>query len=66
MNNTATTLTGGSHGTKIIGAIMAGLGFVAGLNPAVVPPQWAPYILAAGGLLTVLRGVVNTSNEKKE
>jgi len=65
MGNTATNLTGGSHGTKVIGALMTILGTVAGLNPAVVPPQYAPYILVAGGLLTALRGVINTSNTSK-
>jgi hypothetical protein len=66
MSDTATNLTGGSHGTKIIGVLMTVLGTVAGVNPAAVPPSWVPYILGAGGLLTVLRGVINTRNEKKE
>lgn len=58
-----TTATGGKHGSKYIGAIMAALGVVSSLDPSTLPPSAMPYVAAAGGLLFILRGFINTRNQ---
>lgn len=62
MNGTATNLTGGKHGTKLIGGLMTLSGILSGVDPAVLPPSWLPYFMGIAGLLTVVRGAINTSN----
>jgi hypothetical protein len=64
MNDTATTLTGGQHGTKVLGALTTASAILAGIDPSVLPPQWLPYIGTAMGLLTLARGFINTKNSK--
>ena len=64
--NAATTLTGGKHGTKIIGMAGMVLTAVSAIDPALLPPAATPYILGAGFLLTLLRGFVNTQNINAE
>lgn len=64
--NAATMLTGGKHGTKIIGMAGAVLTAVSALDPALLPPAAMPYIVGAGFLLTLLRGFVNTQNLNAE
>ena len=61
--NAATTLTGGKHGTKVIGMVGALLTAVSAIDPTLVPPAAMPYIAGAGFLLTILRGFVNTQNQ---
>lgn len=62
MNDVATTLTGGKHGSKWIGGLVTALTAVSQINPALVPPKAVPYIAGAGGLLFLLRGFINTQN----
>lgn len=63
-NSTATTLTGGTHGTKWIGILTAASSIFSGLDPSVLPPSWLPFIGTAFGLLTLARGFINTKNAK--
>jgi hypothetical protein len=65
MNETATTLTGGRHGTKWLGALTAVSGILQGIDPTAIPPNWLPYITGFLGLATVVRGVVNSSNQSQ-
>lgn len=62
--NTATTLTGGKHGTKLAGAITVASAILSGIDPSVLPPSYLPYIAGLMGLLTIARGFVNTSNQQ--
>lgn len=62
MNDTATTLTGGQHGTKLAGALIIATNILSSVDPNVLPPQWATYIGTALGLLTLARGFVNSKN----
>lgn len=61
--STATTLTGGQHGTKVAGALTAASSILSGIDPTVLPPSWLPYIGAVLGLLTLARGFINTKNQ---
>jgi hypothetical protein len=65
MSDTATNLTGGSHGTKVIGAIATATSVISGIDPALLPPSWLPYFGGVLGLLTLVRGFVNTKNQQK-
>jgi hypothetical protein len=62
VNNTATTLTGGTHGTKVVGLLTAASSILAGIDPTVLPPSWLPYIGTVLGLFTLARGFINTKN----
>jgi hypothetical protein len=64
--NTATVLTGGKHGTKIIGGILTAAGVISGLNPSLLPPSWLPWWAAIGGVAALVRGIVNTQNISTE
>jgi hypothetical protein len=46
-----------SYGAHAVSYVVSALTFVAGLNPALVPPSWARYIGAAGLLLTAAHNV---------
>lgn len=65
MSDTATTATGGKHGTKLIGTITTATAVLSALDPTVLPPSWLPYFMGVAGILTVLRGVVNTKNQRQ-
>lgn len=60
--STATTLTGGTHGTKILGALATASGVISGIDPSLLPPSWLPYFTSVLGLLTLARGFINTKN----
>lgn len=62
MNNTAVTLTGGKHGTKVVGILTAASSVLAGIDPTVLPPSWLPYIGTLLGVLTLARGFINTKS----
>ena len=62
--NTATALTGGTHGTKWIGTALALAGAISGVDPAVLPPSWLPWVAGIGGVAALVRGFVNTSNQQ--
>lgn len=62
--NAATTLTGGSSGTKVIGALTTAAAVIAGIDPSVLPPSWLPYFMGIAGILTLVRGIVNTKNQQ--
>jgi hypothetical protein len=62
MNNMATTVTGGSHGTKWLGILTIASSVLSGLDPSVLPPSWLPYIGTGLGLLTLARGFINTQS----
>lgn len=66
MMNAATTLTGGKHGTKWIGGLLTASAVLSGVDPSVLPPSWLPYFMGLAGLLTVVRGAVNTANQPKQ
>lgn len=66
MSDPATTITGGKHGTKWIGALTAISGILAGVDPTLVPPKALPYVMGLAGILTVIRGAVNTSNQQQQ
>lgn len=51
-----------NHGTKILGAIMTILGAVAAAAPDTLGKYGPAIVMAAGGLLTILRGFQNTTN----
>lgn len=53
-----------NHGTKALGTATAVVGVLGGVNPAVVPPSWAPWIMALAGLATIGRGFQNTANNQ--
>jgi hypothetical protein len=63
--NAATTLTGGKHGTKWIGGLLTASAVLSGVDPSLLPPSWLPYFMGLAGLLTVVRGAVNTANQPK-
>lgn len=63
MSDPATTLTGGKHGTKWIGALTTASAIISGLDPTVIPPKWLPVFMGVAGILTVVRGAVNTANQ---
>lgn len=65
MSDTATTLTGGTHGTKLLGTLATASAVISGIDPSVLPPSWLPYFTGALGLMTLLRGFVNTKNAAK-
>lgn len=60
--NPAVTLTGGKHGTKWIGILTAASAILSGIDPSLLPPSWLPYVMGTAGILTVVRGAVNTAN----
>lgn len=62
MNDTATILTGGEHGTKWAGVLTIASSIISGLNPSTLPPSWLPYIGTALGAITLARGFVNSKN----
>lgn len=64
MSDTATTITGGTHGTKVLGAIGTATAILSGIDPSVVPPSWLPYMGTVLGLLTLARGFINTKNSR--
>ena len=51
-----------NHGTKLIGAAMTAVGAVAAADPATLGKYGPAIVMIAGGLLTVLRGFQNSSN----
>lgn len=61
-----TTLTGGTHGTQWIGSTVTAVGAVAAMDPTILAALFGdkgPAIaLIAAGLLTFIRGKVNTAN----
>lgn len=63
MNDTATALTGGKHGTKWIGGLTLASALVSGIDPTTLPPSWLPWFTGVAGILMVVRGAVNTSNQ---
>ena len=63
--NTATIVTGGTHGTKWIGGAIAAAGSLSQIDPALLPPSWLPYVAILGGLATLCRGFVNTTNTQQ-
>jgi hypothetical protein len=65
MSDTATTLTGGSHGTKVLGTLATASAVISGIDPTLLPPSWLPYFGTVLGLLTLARGFVNTKNQQK-
>lgn len=72
MNDTATTLTGGKHGTKWIGGIIMAAGSVAAADPALVTSVLTSIAGARGpglamvllGAAALIRGGVNTKNSQ--
>ncbi len=56
------------HGTKIIGYITVGLGFIAVADPALIGDtlggNWQKWALLISGVLTAVRGHQNTATEK--
>ncbi len=64
MSDAATVATGGKHGTKWLGALTAASAVIAGIDPAVLPPAWLPYIGTGLGLITLVRGFINTKNSQ--
>jgi hypothetical protein len=66
MNNTATILTGGQHGTKWAGILTIASSILSGIDPSTLPPSWLPYIGAVLGAITFARGFVNTANAAKK
>lgn len=65
MSDPATTLTGGQHGTKVLGALTIASSILSGLDPSTLPPQWLPYIGTGLGLITLARGFINTKNQQR-
>lgn len=63
-SNAATVATGGKHGTKWIGGLTTAAAVISGIDPSVLPPSWLPWFMGAAGILTVLRGTVNTKNQQ--
>lgn len=55
-----------NHGTKILGSVMTLLGVVVAASPDLLVSIFGKYgpgiAVAAGGVLTILRGFQNTSN----
>jgi len=66
MSDAAVTLTGGKHGTKWIGALTTATAIISGLDPTLLPPSWLPYVAGVAGVLTVIRGVVNSARTPPE
>lgn len=63
MKDVLATMTGGKqNGSKYIGGIMAALGVLSSIDPSTLPPSAMPYVAAAGGLLFLLRGFINSRN----
>jgi hypothetical protein len=62
MSNTATTLTGGKHGTKLIGGLTIASAVLSSIDPGTLPPSWLPWVTGVSGLLMLVRGAVNTQN----
>jgi hypothetical protein len=65
MSQTATTLTGGQHGTKWIGGLTIASAIISSLDPNMLPPSWLPWVSGALGAITLARGVINTQNAQK-
>jgi hypothetical protein len=65
MSDAATTLTGGQHGTKVLGTLATATAVISGIDPTLLPPSWLPYFGGVLGLLTLVRGFVNTKNQQK-
>jgi hypothetical protein len=61
----ATTLTGGKHGTKWIGGITIASAVLSSVDPTTLPPSWLPWVTGVAGLLTIVRGMVNTANAQR-
>ena len=66
MNDTATILPGGQHGTKWVGTLTLASSILAGIDPATLPPSWLPYIGTAFGAITLARGFINTRNAQRK
>lgn len=60
--NTATTLTGGKHGTKIAGGLIIASSVLSSIDPSTLPPAWLPYFTGFLGALAFARGFINTKN----
>lgn len=65
MSDTATKLTGGKHGTKVIGGLTVATAVLSSIDPSTLPPSWLPWVTGLAGLLTMVRGAVNTANTPK-
>lgn len=54
------------NGTKALGSATAAIGVLSAVEPAVLTtilgPQGPSYVMAAAGILTLLRGFQNTAN----
>lgn len=57
-----TTATGGTHGTKVLGALATASAVISRIDPTVLPPSWIPYVGGFLGLMTLVRGFINTKN----
>lgn len=51
-----------AHTTKVIGGLTTATAVLSGIDPSVLPPSWLPWFMGIAGLLTFLRGAVNTAN----